>query len=63
VLSLQHKEAFPKQSAIDLVALFTYNIKAALTRDKEVTIFTLNVQRAFDALLKRRLLRHITEQG
>jgi hypothetical protein len=63
VLSPQHKGALLKRSAIDLVALFTYNVKAALTRGKEVTMFTLNVQEAFDALLKRQLLRHITEQG
>jgi hypothetical protein len=48
---------------MDLVALFTYNIEAALARSKEVTMFTLDVQGAFDALLKRRLLRRMTEQG
>jgi hypothetical protein len=63
VLSPQHRGALSKRSAIDLVALFTYNIKAALARGKEVTMFTLNVQEAFDALLKRRLLRRITKQG
>jgi hypothetical protein len=63
VLSPQHKGALPKQSAINLVTLFTYNIKAALARGKEVIMFTLDVQEAFDALLKRRLLRRITEQG
>jgi hypothetical protein len=48
---------------MDLVASFTHNIEAALARGKEVIMFTLNVQGAFDALLKRRLLKHITEQG
>jgi hypothetical protein len=48
---------------MDLVALFTYNIKAALAHSKEVTIFILNIQEAFNALLKRRLLRRITKQG
>jgi hypothetical protein len=53
VLSLQHKEALLKRSAIDLVALFTYDVKAAFTRGKEVIMFILNVQKVFDALLKR----------
>jgi hypothetical protein len=48
---------------MDLVTLFTYDVKAALARGKEVTMFTLDVQEAFDALLKRQLLRRITEQG
>jgi hypothetical protein len=62
VLSLQHKEAFPKQLAMDLIALFIYNIKAALVRSKKVIMFIFNIQKAFDALLKRQLLKHITKQ-
>jgi hypothetical protein len=61
VLSRQHRGALPKRSAMDLVALFTYDIKAALANGKEVTMFTLDVQGAFDAVLKRQLLRHMTE--
>jgi hypothetical protein len=63
VLSKQHRGALPKQSAIDLVALFTYNVKAAFVHGKEVTMFTLNVQEAFDVILKKQLLKHITKQG
>jgi hypothetical protein len=63
VLSIQHRGALPKRLAIDLITLFIYNIKAALTRSKEVTMFTLNVQGTFDALLKKQLLKHITKQG
>jgi hypothetical protein len=63
VLSSQHKGALLKQSAIDLIALFTYNIEAALTRSKEVIMFILDVQGAFNTLLKRQLLRRITKQG
>jgi hypothetical protein len=62
VLSRQHRGAFFKQSAIDLVTLFTYNIKTALIHSKEVIIFTLNVQETFDAVLKKQLLKRITEQ-
>jgi hypothetical protein len=63
VLSSQHKRVLFKQLAIDLVALFTYNVKAALIHSKKVTIFTLNIQEVFNALLKKQLLKHITEQG
>jgi hypothetical protein len=48
---------------MDLVALFTHDIEVTLTNSKEVTMFTLDVQGAFDAVLKRQLLKHITEQG
>jgi hypothetical protein len=61
VLSRQHREALFKQSAIDLITLFTYNIKTALTYSKEVTMFTLNIQKTFNVILKRQLLKHITE--
>jgi hypothetical protein len=43
VLSKQHRGALPKQSVIDLVALFTYNIKIALVYSKEVTMFILDI--------------------
>jgi hypothetical protein len=63
VLSPQHREALLKQLVIDLVTLFTYNVKTAFTRSKEVTMFTLDVQRVFNALLKKQLLKHMTKQG
>jgi hypothetical protein len=63
VLSPQHKGALLKRLTIDLITLFTYNIKVAFARSKEVIMFILNIQEAFDALLKRQLLKHITEQG
>jgi hypothetical protein len=63
VLSRQHKGALFKQSAIDLVTLFIYNVKAALTHSKKVIMFILNIQRAFNTLLKRQLLKRITKQG
>jgi hypothetical protein len=42
--------------------LFTYNIKTAFIRGKKVIIFTLDIQRIFDAILKKQLLKRITEQ-
>jgi hypothetical protein len=62
MLSKQHKRAFLKRSAINLIALFTYNIKTALMYNKKVTMFTFNIQRTFDTMLKKRLLRYITKQ-
>jgi hypothetical protein len=63
VLSSQHKKALFKRLAIDLVTLFTYNVKAAFIRGKEVIMFILNIQEVFNTLLKRQLLKHITKQG
>lgn len=63
ILSPQHAGALPKRSAMDLVASFTHDIEAALAAGLEVTMTTMDVQGAFDALLKRRLLKRMTEQG
>jgi hypothetical protein len=63
VLSPQHKEALLKQLAINLVTLFTYNIKAALVYSKEIIMFILNIQKTFNTLLKKQLLKRITKQG
>jgi hypothetical protein len=46
-----------------LITLFTYNIKTALIRSKKVIMFIFNIQKAFNTLLKRQLLRRITKQG
>jgi hypothetical protein len=63
VLSKQHKRALFKQLAINLVTLFTYNVKAAFIHSKKVTMFTLNVQGVFNVVLKRQLLKRIIKQG
>jgi hypothetical protein len=51
------------RSAIDLVALFTHDVEHAWATGKQVTIITIDVQGAFDALLKNRLLQRIGKQG
>ncbi|ESZ96630.1 hypothetical protein SBOR_2997 [Sclerotinia borealis F-4128] len=48
---------------MDLVASFTHDVETALAAGKKVTIITMDVQDAFDALLKKRLLARITKQG
>jgi hypothetical protein len=63
VLSPQHKEALLKQLAINLVTLFTYNVKAALVCSKEIIMFILNIQKTFNTLLKKQLLKRIIKQG
>jgi ribonuclease HI len=63
VLSPQHGGALPKRSAMDLVASFTHDVEAAFAKGRQVTMITMDVQGAFDALLPRRLLARITLQG
>ena len=63
ILSPQHGGALPKRSAADLTAAFTYDTEAAWARGQHVTIVTLDVQGAFDALLKNRLLHQMFQQG
>ncbi|KAG0154593.1 hypothetical protein PDIDSM_161 [Penicillium digitatum] len=63
VLSPQHAGALPKLSATDLVASFTHDAEMALSQNKQVTLVTMDVQGAFDALLRRRLLKRMGEQG
>jgi hypothetical protein len=48
---------------MDLVASFTYDIEAAIAAGIEVTIITIDIQGAFDALLVKQLLAYITKQG
>src|SRR5438045_2848325 len=63
ILSSQHGGALPKRSAMDLVASFTHDVEAAMAQGQEVTMITMDVQGAFDALLARRLLARMTNQG
>ena len=63
ILSPQHGGALPKRSAADLTAAFTHDTEAAWINRKHVTMVTLDVQGAFDALLKNRLLHRMVQQG
>jgi hypothetical protein len=63
ILSPQHGGALPKRSTMDLVAAFTYDVEAAMTLGKQVTMITMDVQGAFDALLPKQLLAQMTRQG
>jgi hypothetical protein len=63
VISSQQLGALPKRSAMDLVTSFTHDVKAAWARGEQVTMVTMDVQGAFDALLKSRLLHRMAQQG
>lgn len=63
MLSPQHGGALPRRSAMDLAAAFTHDVEAAMAKGRQVTMVTMDVQGAFDALLKRRLLQRMTKQG
>ncbi|RAL60819.1 hypothetical protein DID88_010144 [Monilinia fructigena] len=63
IISPQHGGALPKRSAVDLVASFVYDVESAFAQGKEVTLVTLDVQGAFDALLPKRLLERMRKQG
>ncbi|RAL58911.1 hypothetical protein DID88_009331 [Monilinia fructigena] len=62
-LSPQHCGALPKRSAMDLVSAFVHDVECAFARKREVTLVTMDVQGAFDALLPRRLLKRMQDQG
>jgi len=63
ILSPQHGGALPKRSGMDLVTSFTHDVERALSAGKEITMITMDVQGAFDALLVRRLLKRMIAQG
>ncbi|RAL61325.1 hypothetical protein DID88_009461 [Monilinia fructigena] len=68
VANAQHTEpstlrGLPKRSAMDLVAAFVHDVECAFARKREVTLVTMDVQGAFDALLPRRLLKRMQDQG
>lgn len=48
--------ALPKRSTMDLVASFVYEAEWALAKGQKVSMVTMDVKGAFDALLRRRLL-------
>ncbi|EDN04709.1 conserved hypothetical protein [Histoplasma mississippiense (nom. inval.)] len=63
IVSPQHGGALPRRSAMDLVATFTHEVEAAFAQNKEVSMVTMDVQGAFDAVLRRRLLQRMAQQG
>lgn len=63
LVSPTHAGALPRRSATDLAVSLTHDVETALARGKKVTMVTLDVQGAFDALLRRRLTKRMHDQG
>jgi ribonuclease HI len=63
VLHPQHFGALPGRSATDLAAAVVHDIEEAWARKKVVTMLTLDVKGAFDAVLPGRLVQRLRQQG
>ncbi|KAM4067475.1 endonuclease-reverse transcriptase domain-containing protein [Hirsutella rhossiliensis] len=61
VLHSQQAGALPKRSAVDLVAALVHDIEEAFARKQVATLVTMDIEGAFDTVLRNRLilrLRH-----
>ena len=63
IISPQHAGAIPTRSAADLTAAFTHDTEAAWARGLHVMMDTMDVQGAFEALLKNKLFQRVAKQG
>jgi len=48
---------------VDLAAALTADIEQTFSEDKVATVATMDIQGAFDALLRHRLIRNLRSQG
>ena len=64
VLHDQQGGALPKRSAVDLAtALLIHDIDLALDRGTVATLVTMDIQGAFDSVLRKRLIIRLGDQG
>ncbi|TKW60303.1 MAG: hypothetical protein DI628_08940 [Blastochloris viridis] len=63
VLHPQQAGALPKRSATDLVAALIHDIEEAFARKKVATLVTMDIQGAFDTVMRNRLVLRLREQG
>ncbi|XP_044720134.1 endonuclease-reverse transcriptase domain-containing protein [Hirsutella rhossiliensis] len=56
VLHSQQTGALPKRSAVDLVAALLHDIEEAFARGQVATLVTMDIQGAFDTVLRNRLI-------
>ncbi|RKK80609.1 hypothetical protein BFJ68_g17704, partial [Fusarium oxysporum] len=63
VLHPQQAGALPKRSATDLVTALIHDIEEAFARKKVATLVTMDIQGAFDTVLRNRLVLRLREQG
>ena len=63
VLHSQQIGALPKRSAVDLVAALIHDIEEAFAQKQVATLLTMDVQGAFDTVMRNRLVLRLREQG
>ena len=63
VLHDQQAGALPKRSAIDLATALIHDIDYAIAKGKVATLVTMDIQGAFDSVLRNRLTYRLREQG
>ncbi|OAQ62538.1 endonuclease/reverse transcriptase [Purpureocillium lilacinum] len=63
VLHPQQAGALPKRSAVDLVAALVHDIEEAFARGLVATLVTMDIQGAFDTVLRNRLILRLRQQG
>ncbi|KJZ67920.1 hypothetical protein HIM_12691 [Hirsutella minnesotensis 3608] len=63
VLHPQQIGALPKRSAVNLVACLVHDIEEAFARKQIAKLVTLDIQGAFDTVLRNRLILRLREQG
>ncbi|RKK50820.1 hypothetical protein BFJ69_g18007, partial [Fusarium oxysporum] len=63
VLHPQQAGALPKRSATDLVTALIHDIEEAFACKKVATLVTMDIQGAFDTVMRNRLVLRLREQG
>ena len=63
VLHRQQAGALPKRSATDLVAALVHDIEMAFSFGKVATLVTMDIQGAFDTVMRNRLALRMRQQG
>jgi hypothetical protein len=63
VVHPQHFRALPGRAASDLVAAVVHDIEESWARGKVVSLLTLDIKGAFDAVLPGRMVKRLQEQG
>lgn len=63
VLHRQQAGALPKRSTVDLVAALVHDIEVAFSQRKAATLVTMDIQGAFDTVMRNRLILRLRQQG
>ncbi|KAJ3499512.1 hypothetical protein NLG97_g286 [Lecanicillium saksenae] len=63
VLHTQQAGALPKRSAVDLVAALVHDIEETFAQGLVATLVTMDVEGAFDTVMRNRLILRLRQQG